>query len=73
MLMRSEATARSSSSSSSSFLSSMGSLVPAAVERVLCGSVGSGDEGGNQVEALGMGGAWSSGYWASWTIFLKPT
>ncbi len=72
MLMRSEATARSSSSSSP-LLSSMGSLVPAAVERVLCGSVGSGDEGGNQVEALGMGGAWSSGYWASWTIFLKPT
>lgn len=58
MLMRSEATARSSSSSS------IGSFVPATVERVF-GIEGSGESEGNQVDALGIGGAWSSGYLAS--------
>ncbi len=66
MLIRSEATARSSSSSS------IGSFAPATAERVF-GIVGSGESDGNQVDALGIGGAWSSGYLASWTIFLKPT
>jgi len=64
MLMRSDATWKSSSSSPAP------GCVPGAP--ALPEALGESCDEGNQVEEWGMGGAVSPGYWASWTIFLKP-
>ena len=67
VLIRSEATTISSSSSSTI------ASFPVVAAELGYGFVGSGDWEVNQVEGLARGGAWSSGYCASCTIFLKPT
>lgn len=74
MLMRSDATSISSSSSSAGAASCrraglVGRPFAAAVTGWDLGVWGS----GNQVEAWGIGRASFSGLQASWTIFLKPT